>query len=189
MDESAAEPAAVLVLAYWTERDGRMVVRVTRTLDVRARAAATSYAGSRTEVMEQVTAPVRAPEPVDTTDYAAAVARPATPVSSDDAALQAVIDQPFAQWQVFLHPTQRRLVERTFNGPAKVSGGPGTGKTIVALHRARHLAAQLPAGEDRRVLLTSFNRNLAAQLRALLLDLAGPKIAASPDKCVLAFVP
>lgn len=54
MEESAAEPAAVLVLAYWTERSGRMVVRVTRTLDVRTGPAATSYAGSRTEVIEQV---------------------------------------------------------------------------------------------------------------------------------------
>lgn len=54
MEESAAEPAAVLVLAYWTERDGRMVVRITRTLDVRASATTTSYAGSRSEVVEQV---------------------------------------------------------------------------------------------------------------------------------------
>lgn len=54
MEEPAAEPAAVLVLACWTEHDGRMVVRITRTLDVRTSATTTSYAGSRSEVVEQV---------------------------------------------------------------------------------------------------------------------------------------
>ncbi|MBL7502025.1 DEAD/DEAH box helicase [Frankia sp. CNm7] len=128
------------------------------------------------EVMEIVTAPVAAPEPVDTTDYAAAVARPSTPVTSDDEALRAILAESFARWQVFLHPTQRKLADNTYNGPARISGGPGTGKTIVALHRALHLAIDLPAGTTGRpILLTTFNRNLAADLRTRLLELAGPE--------------
>ena len=47
------------------------------------------------------------------------------------------LEEDFGRWHVFLHPTQRRMVERDYNGPARVSGGPGTGKTIVALHRVR----------------------------------------------------
>lgn len=54
MDDSAAEPAALMVLAYWTEPGGRMLVRVTRTLDVRVGAEATSYARSRAEVLDHV---------------------------------------------------------------------------------------------------------------------------------------
>ena len=98
------------------------------------------------EVLEQVTAPVRADEPVDVTDYETALARPATLVTTDDAALQAVLAGDFARWQVFLHPLQRKIVERSYNGPARVSGGPGTGKTIVALHRVKHLVDRLPPG-------------------------------------------
>lgn len=75
--------------------------------------------------------------------------------------LKAALDAPFAQWAVFLHPTQRTLVEKTWSGPARVSGSAGTGKTIVALHRAVHLARQLQA----HVLLTSFSQPLADALQ------------------------
>ena len=85
------------------------------------------------EVMERVTAPVSAAEPVDPADYAAAVARPASLVTTDDETLQAILQGGFERWQVYLHPVQRRVVERSYSGPARVSGGPGTGKTIVAL--------------------------------------------------------
>ena len=75
--------------------------------------------------------------------------------------LKAALDAPFAQWAVFLHPTQRALVERAWTGPARVTGSAGTGKTIVALHRAVHLAAQPEA----HVLLATFSEPLAATLR------------------------
>ena len=133
------------------------------------------------EVLEQVTAPVRADEPVDVTDYAAALARPATMVTTDDAALQAVLAGDFARWQVFLHPLQRKIVERSYNGPARVSGGPGTGKTIVALHRVKHLVDQLPADVGKDVLFTTFNKNLAADLRSRLLELGGREILKRVD--------
>jgi superfamily I DNA/RNA helicase/mRNA-degrading endonuclease RelE of RelBE toxin-antitoxin system len=127
------------------------------------------------KVLEQVTAPVRAEDQVDITDYAAAMIRPATLVTTDDTDLQAALEENFARWQVFLHPVQRKIVEKSYNGPARVSGGPGTGKTIVALHRVVHLADRLPAGSG-AILFTTFNKNLAADLRSRLLELAGREI-------------
>jgi hypothetical protein len=56
--------------------------------------------------------------------------------------LQAALDAPFEKWAVFLHPAQRALVERPATGPMRVTGSAGTGKTIVALHRAVHLAQE-----------------------------------------------
>ncbi|WP_272799124.1 UvrD-helicase domain-containing protein [Sphingobium sp. AntQ-1] len=74
--------------------------------------------------------------------------------------LKAALDAPFAQWAVFLHPAQRAPVTRDWKGPARVSGSAGTGKTIVALHRAVHLAGRAGA----QVLLTTFSKPLAASL-------------------------
>ncbi|MGH3279223.1 MAG: UvrD-helicase domain-containing protein, partial [Trebonia sp.] len=128
------------------------------------------------EVLEQVTAPVRAEDHVDVTDYATALTRPATLVTTDDVALQAALQGDFSRWQVFLHPVQRKIVERSYNGPARVSGGPGTGKTIVALHRVVHLADRRPVDSGRDILFTTFNKNLAADLRSRLLELAGREL-------------
>ena len=75
--------------------------------------------------------------------------------------LQAALDAPWEKWAVFLHPAQRALVDRDFNGPARVTGSAGTGKTIVALHRAVHLAQSNPSA---RVLLTTFSDVLAKAL-------------------------
>ncbi len=128
-------------------------------------------------VTERVTAPVSAAEPVDPTDFAAAVARPASLVTTDDETLQAILQGGFERWQVYLHPAQRRVVERSYSGPARVSGGPGTGKTIVALHRVKWLVQRLPSGSSGRdVLFTTFNKNLAADLRQRLLLLGGPEL-------------
>ena len=133
------------------------------------------------KVLEQVTAPVRADEPVDVADYETALTRPATLVTTDDTVLQAVLAGDFARWQVFLHPLQRKIVERSYNGPARVSGGPGTGKTIVALHRVKHLVDRLPSGDGKDVLFTTFNKSLAADLRSRLLELAGREILERVD--------
>ncbi|MEU7573376.1 UvrD-helicase domain-containing protein [Micromonospora sp. NPDC049240] len=133
------------------------------------------------EVLQQVTEPVRAEGQVDPDDFEAAVERPATQVTSDDEALQAIIAETFERWQIFLHPTQKKLVEKPYTGPARVGGGPGTGKTIVALHRVAHLARQLPPGVDKPILLTTFNRNLAADLRTRLLALGGQDLVARVD--------
>jgi hypothetical protein len=71
------------------------------------------------------------------------------------------LDFPWDQWIVFLHPTQRSIVERSFNGPARVTGSAGTGKSVVALHRAAWLARQNPKA---RILLTTFSKTLAMRL-------------------------
>lgn len=82
-------------------------------------------------------------------------------VVDDVEELKAALDEPWEKWTVFLHPAQREFVERNFNGPARVIGSAGTGKTIVALHRAVRLASE----PNSRVLLTTFNRRLADLLR------------------------
>jgi len=76
--------------------------------------------------------------------------------------LERALDYPWDKWTIFLHPAQRTLVERDFNGPARVAGSAGTGKTIVALHRAVFLVRVNP---DARVLLTTFSDALANALR------------------------
>lgn len=76
--------------------------------------------------------------------------------------LAAALEYPWEKWSVFLHPAQRQLVEKDYSGPARVSGSAGTGKTIVALHRAVFLARKHP---DARVLLTTFSDTLANALR------------------------
>lgn len=79
--------------------------------------------------------------------------------------LTAALDAPFEKWAVFLHPAQRELMRRKVTGPTRVTGSAGTGKTIVALHRAVHLAEQ---SEAARVLLTTFSPELARALCAKL---------------------
>jgi hypothetical protein len=90
--------------------------------------------------------------------------------------LERALDYPWDKWAVFLHPTQRRLGEQDYNGPARICGSAGTGKTIVALHRAVGLARRQPQA---RVLLTTFSKALANALRVRLRTLTGnePEIA------------
>ncbi|CAL9373466.1 UvrD-helicase domain-containing protein [Streptomyces sp. P9-1] len=129
------------------------------------------------DVLEQVTAPVAAPEPVDTEDFRTAAERPATIVTTTDEALREALEgEDFGRWKVFLHPTQAKLVSRDYSGPARVGGGPGTGKTIVALHRVKHLVEKLQPGRNKPVLLTTYNKNLAADLRSRLLALGGEEL-------------
>ena len=79
--------------------------------------------------------------------------------------LAAALEYPWEKWTVFLHPAQQGLVERKFNGPARVSGSAGTGKTVVALHRASFLTKSDP---NARILLTTFTDALANLLRSKL---------------------
>ncbi|MEX0642629.1 MAG: UvrD-helicase domain-containing protein [Pirellulales bacterium] len=94
--------------------------------------------------------------------------------------LARALDYPWDKWTVFLHPEQRQLVERDFTGPARVSGSAGTGKTIVALHRAAYLARTNP---DARVLLTTFSDALAGHLQTRLNRLVSsePRLAERID--------
>ena len=81
------------------------------------------------------------------------------------AELERALDYPWEQWTIFLHPAQRQWVERDYSGPARVAGSAGTGKTVVALHRAVFLARTNPAA---RVLLATFSDTLAHALRTKL---------------------
>ena len=94
--------------------------------------------------------------------------------------LQRALDFPWEKWTIFLHPEQRQWVERDYTGPARVSGSAGTGKTIVALHRAVHLARTHP---EARVLLTTFSDTLANALHTKLKRLVGsePRLAERID--------
>lgn len=84
--------------------------------------------------------------------------------------LERALEFPWEKWAVFLHPEQLQYVERNYNGPARISGSAGTGKTVVALHRAVHLARERP---DARILLTTFSKALANALKVKLEHLAG----------------
>ena len=94
--------------------------------------------------------------------------------------LQRALDFPWEKWTVFLHPEQRQWVEKDYSGPARVAGSAGTGKTIVALHRAVFLARANP---DARVLLTTFSETLASALRTRLKRLVShePRLAERLD--------
>jgi hypothetical protein len=83
-------------------------------------------------------------------------------VMADEAELAAALEAPWEKWAVWLHPAQQEFVDRDFNGPARVIGSAGTGKTVVALHRAARLASEDP---EAHVLLTTFNERLANDLR------------------------
>jgi len=106
---------------------------------------------------------------VNTDDYETALENPDSKrrfyVADDDLALQEILEAPLEKWRVFLHPSQRNLVEKKWSGPSRVLGGAGTGKTVVAMHRAKWLAERVFTGEHDRILFTTFTRNLAADIK------------------------
>ncbi|MDO4900564.1 UvrD-helicase domain-containing protein [Actinomyces sp.] len=93
-------------------------------------------------------------------------------IENDEDLRRAIDGLTFAQWQVFLHPQQRALVDSRPNGPMRISGGAGTGKTVVAVHRTVELARRdAAAGQEPRILLTTYTRNLADDLRRQVAEL------------------
>jgi mRNA-degrading endonuclease RelE of RelBE toxin-antitoxin system len=101
-------------------------------------------------------------------------------VMSNVEELERALEFPWEKWTVFLHPEQRQLVERDYSGPTRVSGSAGTGKTIVALHRAAHLVRTYP---EARVLLTTYSDTLANALQTKFKPLLGsePRLAERID--------
>lgn len=77
--------------------------------------------------------------------------------------LRRIMAEPLEKWRVFLHPTQRKIVNKNYSGSARVLGGAGTGKTVVAMHRAKHLASGLKDKE--RILFTTYTANLASDIK------------------------
>ena len=78
--------------------------------------------------------------------------------------LRRIMAEPLEKWRVFLHPTQRKIVKKNYKGSARVLGGAGTGKTVVAMHRAKHLSSKL--SDDGRILFTTFTANLAEDIKS-----------------------
>ena len=85
-------------------------------------------------------------------------------VEEDDTELMNMLNAPLEKWRVFLHPTQRKLVEKSYNGPVRVLGGAGTGKTVVAMHRAKQLATQMNLFDNQKILFTTYTKNLAIDI-------------------------
>jgi len=106
-------------------------------------------------------------ESKDNDDIATALENPITQMQftivDGEEELKAMMNAPLEKWRVFLHPSQRRLVTKNYSGPARVLGGAGTGKTVVAMHRAKYLAQQCK--ENERILFTTFTANLAQDIR------------------------
>jgi len=121
--------------------------------------------------------------PVEPTVLRAALTHPAgreafsPPFGAEE--LEQALRGPLEKWRVFLHPDQARTVTGDYPGPALVLGGPGTGKTVVALHRARHLARAVFTGPEERIVLTTYSRTLAhalAEQRDILCGAEGRRI-------------
>ena len=103
---------------------------------------------------------------IDTNNFGAALQTPESQsrfVVVDDEAMVAIMNAPLAQWRVFLHPTQYKLASGDRSGPVRVLGGAGTGKTVVAMHRAKWLAENR-AADKQKVLFTTFTKNLAQDI-------------------------
>ncbi len=98
--------------------------------------------------------------------------------------LEQALDYPRDQWSVFLHPSQREFVDRDFQGPARIAGSAGTGKTVVALHRAHRLSKE----PGTKILLTTFSRPLASALSRKVGILDGNEDTLAPNIHVASFV-
>ncbi len=95
-------------------------------------------------------------------DFETALQSPITlaefaPIHSEEA-LRAILEYPSEKWRVFLHPTQTEIIRQDYNGPARIVGGAGTGKTVVIVHRARRLASECTG--DERILVTTYGNTL-----------------------------
>ncbi|MBL4771912.1 MAG: DEAD/DEAH box helicase [Planctomycetes bacterium] len=128
------------------------------------------------DALEESSRPKEPVAAVDTDDFAAALVLPETQrafhIVDGEQELEDILEAPLEQWRVFLHPSQRRLVQRPANGPVRVLGGAGTGKTVVMMHRAKHLAESVFSAADDRILVTTYTRNLANDLKKAIKGLA-----------------
>lgn len=123
---------------------------------------------------------IQAPAPPGADPFSHPDAQRRFRVMTDVEELERALTFPWEKWAIFLHPAQKQWVEHDYSGPARVSGSAGTGKTIVALHRAVHLARNNP---NSRVLLTTFSEALAHALQGKFFRLVSnqPKLAERVD--------
>lgn len=113
-----------------------------------------------------------------TGDMAAALQNPITKmqfyIAEGEEDLKAMMNAPLEMWRVYLHPSQRRIVRKEYKGPVRILGGAGTGKTVVAMHRAKELASHC-LGND-KILFTTFTENLAADIQENLRKICTPDV-------------
>lgn len=88
-------------------------------------------------------------------------------IEVDDSLMEEIINGDLSKWQLFLHPSQRKLSDGEFNGSVKVTGGAGTGKTVVALHRLKFLTEKPNIGDNRKIVFTTFTKALTENLHQL----------------------
>ena len=86
-------------------------------------------------------------------------------VVEDEKELAEILNAPLEKWRVFLHPSQRKLVKMTAKGPVRILGGAGTGKTVVAMHRAKYLAESVFTKKEDKILFTTFSKNLTVDIK------------------------
>ena len=114
----------------------------------------------------------------ETGDMASALKNPITKmqfyIAEGEEDLKAMMNAPLEMWRVYLHPSQRRIVQKEYKGPARILGGAGTGKTVVAMHRAKELASHCLGNE--KILFTTFTENLAADILENLRKICSPDI-------------
>lgn len=146
------EPLAVALLGLYTDPDN--LQRLVRDFEDELRAAEAREAVAPTPVVPLKEA---LEDPVNSASFWVA--------PSDGKLLEAALSRPLEAWRVFLHPSQQRMVTLKTRGAYRVTGGPGTGKTVVALHRVRHLLEHTFKDDAGVVLLTTFSRVLAGELR------------------------
>lgn len=129
------------------------------------------------EVIELLSSEVELNQKGNEQGFAKALSNPVTCKSfviiEGEDELQKILAAPLEKWRVFLHPSQRKIVNKDFNGSARVLGSAGTGKTVVAMHRAKHLAQYCNEGE--RILFTTFSSNLAADIQGNLKKICNSK--------------
>lgn len=114
---------------------------------------------------------------VDVEDVATALEKPHSQQTftfvHGDKELEEMLNAPLEKWRIFLHPSQNKLKRINANGPVRVLGGAGTGKTVVAMHRAKWLAENVLQGDNEKILFTTFTLNLATDIRENLRSLCG----------------
>ena len=143
--------------------------------------------GSTVEEVKQELRIEQAPE-VETDDFAAALKRESAQrkfvVISDSAEMEKILAYPLDRWRTFLHPSQRKIVEMNAKGPVRVLGGAGTGKTVVAIHRAKWLAERV-CEKNEKVLFTTFTTNLAADIESNLKKICSHETLQKIEVCKL----
>ena len=85
-------------------------------------------------------------------------------VIENDEDMRAIVDADLASWRIFLHPVQRKIVNSKSMAPCLVRGSAGTGKTVVALHRAVKIIQNPEWDKSKKLLFTTFTANLATDI-------------------------